>query len=67
MNCLKILLKSLVSKRKVWVDTMMEEKIGPIDNNNENPIYKAITTFFAFYLIGLVPLSSVYFCVFYIF
>ena len=34
----------------------MEEKIGPIDNNNENPIYKAITTFFAFYLIGLVPL-----------
>jgi VIT1/CCC1 family predicted Fe2+/Mn2+ transporter len=35
---------------------MMEEKIGPIDNNNENPIYKAITTFFAFYLIGLIPL-----------
>ena len=48
--------KVIVSKRKVWVDTMMEEKIGPIDNNNENPIYKAITTFFAFYLIGLVPL-----------
>ena len=47
--------KVIVSKRKVWVDTMMEEKIGPIDNNNENPIYKAITTFFAFYLVGLIP------------
>ncbi len=40
--------KVIVSKRKVWVDTMMEEKIGPIGNNNENPIYKAITTLIPF-------------------
>jgi VIT1/CCC1 family predicted Fe2+/Mn2+ transporter len=46
----------ITSKRKVWVDTMMEEKIGLAGNNNENPIYKAITTFFAFYLVGLIPL-----------
>ena len=53
---LENIVKVIISKRKVWVDTMMEEKIGPIDNNNENPIYKAITTFLAFYLIGLIPL-----------
>ena len=34
----------------------MKEKTGLADNNNENPIYKAITTFFAFYLVGLIPL-----------
>ncbi|MEJ7642727.1 MAG: VIT1/CCC1 transporter family protein [Candidatus Nitrosocosmicus sp.] len=48
--------KVITSKRKVWVDTMMEEKIGLAGNINENPIYKAITTFFAFYLVGLIPL-----------
>jgi VIT1/CCC1 family predicted Fe2+/Mn2+ transporter len=53
---LESIAKVIISNRKVWVDTMMEEKIGPIDNNNENPIYKAITTFFAFYLVGLIPL-----------
>ncbi len=53
---LESIAKVIISNRKVWVDTMMEEKIGPIGNNNENPIYKAITTFFAFYLVGLIPL-----------
>jgi VIT1/CCC1 family predicted Fe2+/Mn2+ transporter len=48
--------KVITSKRKVWIDTIMEEKIGLSGNNNENPIYKAITTFFAFYLVGLIPL-----------
>jgi VIT1/CCC1 family predicted Fe2+/Mn2+ transporter len=56
-DLLENIAKVIVSKRKVWVDTMMEEKIGPIhNNNNENPTYKAITTFFAFYSIGLIPL-----------
>jgi VIT1/CCC1 family predicted Fe2+/Mn2+ transporter len=53
---LESIAKVIISNRKVWVDTMMEEKIGPIGNNDENPIYKAITTFFAFYLVGLIPL-----------
>ena len=53
---LESIAKVIISNRKVWVDTMMEEKIGPIDNNNENPIYKAITTFFAFYSVGIIPL-----------
>ena len=53
---LESIAKVIISKRKVWVDTMMEEKIGLVDNNNENPIYKAITTFFAFYSVGIIPL-----------
>ncbi len=53
---LESIAKVITSKRKVWVDTIMEEKIGLAGNNNENPIYKAITTFFAFYLVGLIPL-----------
>jgi len=53
---LESIAKVITSKRKVWIDTIMEEKIGLAGNNNENPIYKAITTFFAFYLVGLIPL-----------
>jgi len=48
MNYFKILLKSLFQKKWIWIDTMMEEKIGPIGNNNENLIYKAITTLIPF-------------------
>lgn len=49
--------KVIISKRKVWVDTMMKEELGLFaDIKNENPKYKAITTFVAFNLIGLIPL-----------
>jgi vacuolar iron transporter family protein len=48
--------KVITSKRKVWVDTMMKEELGLIHNKSENPRNKAITTFVAFNLIGLIPL-----------
>ena len=48
--------KVITSKRKVWVDTMMKEELGLIHNKNENPRNKAITTFVAFNLVGLIPL-----------
>jgi VIT1/CCC1 family predicted Fe2+/Mn2+ transporter len=48
--------KVITSKRKVWVDTMMKEELGLIYNKSENPKNKAITTFVAFNLIGLIPL-----------
>lgn len=35
---------------------MMREELGLISNQNENPKNKAITTFVAFNLIGLIPL-----------
>lgn len=48
--------KVITSKRKVWVDTMMKEELGLIHNKSENPRNKAITTFVAFNLVGLIPL-----------
>ena len=55
----------IISKRKVWPDTIMIEKLGTTEDKNENPISKAITTFVAFNIAGMIPLHSVYFCVFF--
>ena len=49
------LVKVITSKRKVWVDTMMREEIGIIDDN-KNPRDTAITTFIAFNVLGIIPL-----------
>jgi vacuolar iron transporter family protein len=46
----------IIANRKVWTDILLREKTGIIDKKNENPIFKAVTTFVAFYLIGLIPL-----------
>jgi VIT1/CCC1 family predicted Fe2+/Mn2+ transporter len=54
----------IISKRKVWLDTIMREKLGLIEDKNENPLSKAITTFVAFNIAGIIPLTpfiSVYF------
>jgi VIT1/CCC1 family predicted Fe2+/Mn2+ transporter len=52
---LEDLVKVITSKRKVWVDTMMREEIGSIDDK-KNPRDTAITTFVAFNVLGLIPL-----------
>ena len=54
--------KSLFQKERFGFDTMMEEKIGLVDNNNENPIYKAITTFLLFTQ-WVYSANSVYLCI----
>lgn len=46
----------ITSKRKVWLDVLMKEKIGLAEFKDENPLSKAVTTFAAFNLIGLIPL-----------
>ncbi|WP_458745322.1 VIT1/CCC1 transporter family protein [Candidatus Nitrosocosmicus sp. T] len=46
----------IIANRKVWTDILLREKTGIIDKKNENPIFKAVTTFVAFYIIGLIPL-----------
>ncbi len=46
----------ITSRRKVWVDTMMREEIGLIEDNSRRPLDTAITTFVAFNLVGLIPL-----------
>jgi VIT1/CCC1 family predicted Fe2+/Mn2+ transporter len=55
-DILEDLVKVITSKRKVWVDTMMKEELGLVDDTKE-PKDTAITTFIAFNLLGLIPLS----------
>ena len=46
----------ITSSRKVWTDVLLRERTGIMDKKNENPIFKAVTTFVAFNLVGLIPL-----------
>ena len=45
----------ITRRRKVWVDTMMREELGLVENS-KNPIHSAISTFVGFNAIGLIPL-----------
>lgn len=53
---LEEVVRIITSRRKVWVDTMMREEIGLIEDNSRRPLDTAITTFVAFNLVGLIPL-----------
>jgi len=45
----------ITSKRKVWIDTMMKEELGLIEDE-KNPIHSSVSTFVGFNLVGLIPL-----------
>jgi VIT1/CCC1 family predicted Fe2+/Mn2+ transporter len=45
----------ITSRRKVWVDTMMKEELGLIEDE-KNPIHGSVSTFVGFNLVGLIPL-----------
>ncbi len=47
----------ITSDRKVWVDTMLQDELG-LSLNPCSPWRASITTFFAFILIGAIPLGS---------
>ncbi|MEW6604717.1 MAG: VIT1/CCC1 transporter family protein [Thermoproteota archaeon] len=49
------IVRVITSRRKVWVDTMMREELGLIEDS-KRPRETAITTFVAFNAIGLIPL-----------
>lgn len=52
---LEEIVRIITSRRKVWVDTMMKEELGLIDDARR-PRDTAITTFVAFNAIGVIPL-----------
>ena len=52
---LEEIVRIITSRRKVWVDTMMKEELGLIEDNKK-PLDSSVSTFVGFNLIGLIPL-----------
>ena len=52
---LEEVVRTITSRRKVWVDTMMKEELGLIEDE-KNPRDSSFSTFVGFNLIGLIPL-----------
>lgn len=52
---LEEIVRTITSRRKVWVDTMMKEELGLIENDKRQ-IDGSISTFVGFNLTGLIPL-----------
>jgi VIT1/CCC1 family predicted Fe2+/Mn2+ transporter len=52
---LEDVVRIITSKRKVWIDTMMKEELGLIEDG-KNPLDSSINTFIGFNLVGLIPL-----------
>ena len=52
---LEEIVRTITSRRKVWVDTMMKEKLGLIEDG-KNPLDNSVSTFVGFNLIGVIPL-----------
>jgi len=47
----------ITGNKKIWIDTMMKDEFGIIDEN-KSPIKAALVTFVAFNIIGIIPLFS---------
>lgn len=52
---LEEIVRIITSRRKVWVDTMMKEELGLIEDE-KRPLDGSISTFVGFNVIGLIPL-----------
>ena len=52
---LEEVVRIITSRRKVWVDTMMKEELGLIEDE-KSPLDSSVSTFVGFNLIGLIPL-----------
>lgn len=47
---------TIISDRKVWLDTMMKDELGIIEDESDDPKRHGIVTFLAFLGAGLIPL-----------
>ena len=52
---LEEIVRIITSRRKVWVDTMMKEELGLIEDK-KMPLDGSVSTFVGFNLIGVIPL-----------
>ena len=52
---LEEIVRIITSRRKVWVDTMMREELGLVEDEKE-PIDSSVSTFVGFNIIGVIPL-----------
>ena len=52
---LEEIVRIITSRRKIWIDTMMKEELGLIEDG-KNPLDNSMSTFIGFNLIGLIPL-----------
>ncbi len=52
---LEDIVRIITSRKKVWIDTMMKEELGLIEDE-KNPLDSSVSTFVGFNLIGLIPL-----------
>jgi VIT1/CCC1 family predicted Fe2+/Mn2+ transporter len=52
---LEEVVRIITSRRKVWVDTMMKEELGLIEDD-KRPLDSSISTIFGFNLVGIIPL-----------
>ena len=52
---LEEIVRMITSRRKVWVDTMMREELGLVEDNKK-PLDSAVSTFVGFNIIGIIPL-----------
>ena len=53
---LEAIVNVITARRRVWVDTMMKEELGLIEDKNSRPLDTAVTTFVGFNTIGVIPL-----------
>jgi VIT1/CCC1 family predicted Fe2+/Mn2+ transporter len=52
---LEEVVRIITSRRKVWIDTMMKEELGLIEDE-KNSMDSSVSTFVGFNVIGLIPL-----------
>ena len=52
---LEDVVRIITSRRKVWIDTMMKEELGLIEDG-KNPRQSSVSTFVGFNVVGFIPL-----------
>ncbi len=52
---LEEIVRMITSRKKVWVDTMMREELGLVEDA-KHPIHSALSTFIGFNVVGIIPL-----------